>query len=124
HVTAKFQASAAISTMGDDRSARRRPTFGLPTPPTNVPPTARRCTVALIPLVSERTSMRHVLNRSDFEDLYGPQSYPKRTRAAAAELVTRGLKANAGTLDHLASKGVVAVPRNDAGRRLWERRHI
>lgn len=68
--------------------------------------------------------MRHVLNRSDFEDLYGPQSYPKRTRAAAAELVTRGLKASAGTLDHLASKGIVAVPQNDAGRRLWERRHI
>jgi len=68
--------------------------------------------------------MRHVLSRHDYEELYGPDEYPKRTAAAASELVTRGLKANVNTLDHLASKGVVAVPQNDAGRRLWERRHI
>lgn len=68
--------------------------------------------------------MRHVLSRSEFEELFGPQSYPKRTAAAASELVSRGLKANATTLDYLAKTGVVAVPQSDGGRRLWERRHI
>ncbi len=79
---------------------------------------------ATFTLFLKGTSMRHVLNRNDYEDLYGPQAYPKGTSAAASELVTRGLKANASTLDYLASKGVVAVPQTDGGRRLWERRHI
>jgi len=68
--------------------------------------------------------MRHVLSRHDYEELFSRQSYPKRTTAAAAELVTRGLKAGPATLDYLVSKGVVTVPQSDGGRRLWELRHI
>jgi len=47
------------------------------------------------------TSMRHVLSRNDYETLFRAQSYPKRTTAAAGELVTRGLKASVVTLDYL-----------------------
>lgn len=64
------------------------------------------------------------MNRSDYEELFGPDKYPKPTAAAACELVTRGLKANVGTLDYLVRKGVVAVPQGDGGKRLWARRHI
>ncbi len=68
--------------------------------------------------------MSSVLTRSDYEELFAGQSYPKRTAAAKAELVTRGLRATVAALDYLVAKGDVAVPQTESGRRLWDRRHI
>lgn len=68
--------------------------------------------------------MRHALSRSDYEALFGPHQYPTRTAAAASELVTRGLKANGATLDYLVAKGLIDVPQDEGGRRMWDRRHI
>jgi hypothetical protein len=47
------------------------------------------------------------MSANDYNKLFPGQSYPKRTAAAAAELVARGLKANVATLDYLVNKGVV-----------------
>lgn len=68
--------------------------------------------------------MRHMLSREDYEDLFGPESYPKSTTAAASELVTRGIQAKAQALDYLVAQGVVDVPQTEGGRRQWDRHHI
>jgi len=68
--------------------------------------------------------MRHVMSGSDYRKLFPGQSYPKRTAAAAAELVARGLKANVATLDYLVNKGVVQRPRGEGRNRQWQPWHI
>lgn len=67
--------------------------------------------------------MRHVMSASDYCKLFPGQSYPKRTAAAAAELVARGLKANVATLDYLVNKGVVQEPHGENGARRFLRPH-
>lgn len=72
-----------------------------------------------------RQTMRHVLNREDYEALYWPpDEYPKNTLAAAEELKTRGLQAKSATLDYLVAKGIVPVPVDDFGHRQWGKREI
>ena len=48
--------------------------------------------VTLNPIL-DRNTMRHGLNRNDFEELYGPGEYPKPTAAVTCELVARGFSA-------------------------------
>lgn len=68
--------------------------------------------------------MRNVLSSKDYRRLFPGQHYPKRTEAAASELVARGLKATASTLDYLVSKGVVQCPNGEGRNRQWQPWHI
>jgi hypothetical protein len=64
------------------------------------------------------------MSANDYNKLFPGHSYPKRTAAAAAELVARGLKANVATLDYLVNKGVVQEPHGEKRHREWQRWHI
>jgi hypothetical protein len=80
--------------------------------------------------------MQYALNRADYEALMilgedaadAPEEvrreivageYPKNTAMAAAELVARGLKADAPALDYLIKKGAIHGPEGEGRNRKW-----